>query len=373
MRNIWLIACSFFFVFFGFSTAQQYLVVLFNDQGRGRIALISLFLLYAAFLITGIFVAKLVPILGGLKRSLVVGTFTYALFTASVALGNTPLLLIASVLVGVGAGLLWISSAQIIADSSPPRTAGRNFALQTASQNAGSIAGILAGGYLVRVLPLSSMYLILACVVLVGLALLLCLRPAREEAEHRPFKAFFAFDKRMLVLFPLFFGFNFLSGQSFTAMNIVIVSFFGLGAIPLITSIFRIGNIAGSLSMGAISDRFSKLAVIAFLILTGLAGIVVFTTTHTFSPLLTGVVLIGVSLSALGAVSLAWLKERLHSDEYLHAFGIVYVYSNIGVVAAIISNLYLSPGASFIPAAIALLFALPGILLFQSLTNKDRQ
>ena len=210
MRNVWLISCSFFLIFFGFGTAQQYLVVVFNGQGRGYLALTSLFLIYGAFTITGVFVAKLVPHLGGLKHSLLIGTCTYALFIASVALGNTPFLLLASVLGGIGAGLLWVSSAQVIADSSTTRTAGRNFALQTAFHNAGNIAGIVAGGYFVDALSTSGMYLALAAAVLIGLIVLLWVEPVREEVERRPFKVFFIFDRRMLALFPLFFGFNFL-------------------------------------------------------------------------------------------------------------------------------------------------------------------
>jgi len=373
MRNVWLIACSFFFIFFGFGTAQLYLVVLFNDQGRGQLALLSLLLVYGAFLVASIFISKLVPLLGGLKRSLIVGASTYVLFVASVALATTSLLLIASVVVGIGAGLLWVSSTQITADSSTARNAGRNFGLQTATQNIGNIAGILTGGYLVHTLPISSMYLILSAVALAGLVLLSWVRPPREELEHRSFKTFFAFDKRMLALFPVLFGFSFLAGQAFTAMNVIIVALLGLGAIPLVIGIFRVSNIAGSLSIGTISDWFSRSLVIAFLIIVGLIGIVLFTTTRALAPLLIGVICIGVSLSALPPVCLAWMKERLHNEEYLHAFGIFYVYSNIGVVAAVISNLYLSPRASFIPVIVAFLLALPGILLFQSFTQKDRR
>lgn len=369
MRNVWLISVAFFFIFFGFGTAQQYLVVLFNQDGRGQLALLSLLLLYSAFMITGVFVSKLVPFFGGLKRSLIIATFTYALFTASIAFNNAPFLLIASVVCGIGAGLLWTASTQIIADSSA-RRAGRNFALQTAFQNAGNVAGIFVGGYLVGAVSLSTMYLIFAAATLMGPALLLGLRPTREELEHRPFKPFFMFDLRMLALFPLIFGATYLAGQAITAMNVVIVASLGIGAIPFVTSIFRIGNIAGSLSIGAIADRLSKPFLIVVLIGMGLLGVLFFTKSTAEWPLITGTVLIGIALAALVPISLALLKERLHTEEYLYAFGIVYVYTNLGIVIAIISNIYLSSRESFIPGAIAFMLAIPGVFLFEFLTKK---
>ena len=113
-RNIFLIPLAFFFIFFGFGTAQQYLVILFSTQGRGHLALSVLFILYGTFLFISIVVAKIIPWLGGLKKSLLAGAFTYFLFVGSVAINNTALLYIASVLIGIGAGLLWVSSDKLL-------------------------------------------------------------------------------------------------------------------------------------------------------------------------------------------------------------------------------------------------------------------
>ena len=370
MRNVWLISVAFFFIFGGFGTAQQYLVVLFKNAGQGDLALISLFILYGTFLLTGIFITKFVPILGGLKRSLIIGACTYALFTAAVALGNTPLLLIASALIGFGGGLLWVCSGQIISDSSDNRTAGRNFGFQIVGQNAGNIAGIYGGGYLVQSVPMPLMFSILALVVLCGIILLPFIRPTNEEVQEKVFKPLFAFDKRMLVLFPLLFGAYFLGGQAFVGMSFVVLAFLGIGAIPLMVAIFKIGSIAGSFSIGTISDRLAKNTTLASIVLVALAGVALFTMTSTLVPLLAGAIIIGFTFAAVYPVVLAWLKERLDPQEYLQALGIFHVYTNIGVVSALIANMYLSPRAGFVPGAIALVIALPGIFLFHRLTRR---
>lgn len=370
MRNVISVSLAFFFIFFGFGTAQQYLVILFNGQGRGHLALMSLFLIYGAFMIAGIFITKLVPRLGGLKRSLMIGAFTYALFVASVAFNSTPLLLAASVVIGIGAGLVWVCGAQIITNSSDERTTGRNLAFQIIAVNSGNIAGIYTGAYLVRTVSLENMYLALTASVLLAFLFLPWIRLAKEEVRERVFRAYYAFDRRMLVLFPLLFGSYFLAAQAFTAMNLIIVSLLGIASIPLVITVFKASNIAGSFSSGTISGWFSKAAVLTALVVIALSGIYFFTQTHALVPFLIGTVLIGFSVTAVYPVCLAWLKERLPSDEYLQALGIFHVYTNIGVVSAVTANMWLSSRSSFVPGVIALLLALPGIALFQSLTKK---
>ena len=153
MRNSVAISAAFFFVFFGFATAQQYMVVLYAEDGRGSVALVSLLLLYSVFLVTGLFASKLIYIVGGLKRSFAISIGTYAFFVGCIALNNIPLLFLGSMVVGIGATLLWVASGQIIGDSSKQRDVGVHFAYQMIGQGAGFIAGMYAGAYLFDALP----------------------------------------------------------------------------------------------------------------------------------------------------------------------------------------------------------------------------
>ena len=75
-------------------------------------------------------------------------------------------------------------------------------------------------------------------------------------------------------------------------------------------------------------------------------------------------------MAAIYPVCLAW-QRKLPAEEYFDALGIFHVYSNIGVLFAIVANLKLSAEASFIPGIIALLLALPGIVLFRNLSRKQ--
>jgi len=370
MRNVISISLAFFFIFFGFGTAQQYLVVLFREDGRGDIALLSLFLLYGTFMLVGLAAAKIIPIIGGLKRSVMVGAITYALYVACIALGNAPILLVASTIIGFGAALLWVGSGQIIADNSNEKTAGRNFALQVASSNIANIVGMYAGGFLLERVSATVMFMSMSFVILVGFFFLILIRLSREEMQPRPFRLLFALDRRMLALFPLLFGSSYLNGQAFIGVNFIIVTFLGIGAIPLVISFFKLGNVAGSLSIGAISARVSKQTILLCTTIIILLGVGIFTLTSTLGWLLSGAILLGFSLSGVYPVTLAWFKDAFVREENIYALGILHVYSNLGMIAAISANAYLSPSQSFIPAAVILVVALPGIMLFRRVTQR---
>ncbi|MDP3784908.1 MAG: MFS transporter [bacterium] len=363
-RNVWAIALAFFFIFFGFGTAQQYLVILFSSQGQGHLALFSLFILYGTFLVSGIFAANVIPFLGGLKRSLMLGALTYALFALSVAFQSAPILYAASALIGFGASLLWVSSGQIVADSSNETTATRNFAWRQIGLYLGNIFGINAGAYLITIFPLAKTFIILAAAILAGFLLLLWIKPLKEEVEARPFKPFYIFDRKVVMLFPLIFAADFMQAQVFTAMNLIVVNLLGMGFIALVVSILKVSNIAGSLSSGILAAKYSKAMVLALFVLMALSGSLLFVASETIYPLLFGALLLGLSMASIHPVTLAWLKDALPPEEYPYALGAFYVYSNVGVLAAVGSNLVLPPRTSFLPGIIALILALAGITLF---------
>ena len=371
-RNVYLISVAFFFIFFGFGTAQQYLVILFAADGRGFLALMSLFVLYGAFLLTGIAVAKFIPMFGGLKKSLLFGALTYVLFTAGIALNSTPILLAVSVLVGIGAGFLWVSSGQIITDSSSEGSMGKNLAYQVIGQYSGNISGLYAGRYLIDIFPREGVYLVLSGCVLVGVILLLGVHPLKEEVRKKIFRPFYAVKPQMLALFPLIFGAYYLQGQVFTAMNFIIVGVLGVAFIPHVVSVLKVSNIAGSFLSGKLSDRHRKAFVLAALLAVALCGAGLFVATKEFVPLLAGAILLGFSMASIYPVCLSWLKERIPDDEYLYALGTFHIYTNVGVLAAITANLWLPLGMSFLPGAVALLLAFAGIVAFDIITKRNR-
>lgn len=369
MRNVFLISFAFFFVFAGFGAAQQYLTVVLGAENREWLALTSLFTLYAVFLAASLLVSKLVHAIGGLKRSLSVGAASYALFCASVATGSALVLLLASAAIGVGAALMWSSAIQIIADSSEEGTVGRNLAYHASSGYVGIIAGTFAGGYLFEHLSVAATYLIFAALAAIAFAFNSGVEPPREEASQGRFHPQFVFDRRMLALFPFLFGAFFLSGQTFTEMNSIIAASVGIGAIPFVIAAFRGSNIVSSLGTGSLTTRFGKTSLSVVTVVIGMIGAAFLLLAPSLSSLLIGAALIGLYQAASYPIVLAWLKETFATDEYLDTIGIFHVYNITGILAAITANLYLPGLASFTPGVIALLLAIPGILLFSRFTR----
>lgn len=370
MRNTLLISIGFFVLFAGFASAQQYLLVIFEETGRGHLALFALMLLYGAFALSGLGAAKLISFLGGLKRSLIIGTFTYILFVASVALGNTSFILVCAVLMGVGATLVWVPSGQMIVESSSTHTRGRNLSFQTVGLYVGTSLGVWVGGFLYETASIYTMYLVLASLMLFSIPLFLLTKPVQEVVVLRPFRPQFFFDHRMLLLLPILAGAYFLQGQTFTAMNLIIVGVIGASALPLVIGIVRLSNMAGSLSSGALSDRINKGVVLAGVITVALIGTCIFTFAANLTVLIVGSLLLGFSMASFYPVCLSWLKEKMAEDEYLDALGVFHVYTNIGTLLAITTNLWLPAATSFMPAVIALLIGFPCIIAFHRLQDR---
>lgn len=369
MRNVLLIAGGFFVLFFGFTSAQQYLFVIFQGEGRGDLALVTFIILYGVFAVSGLAASALISAAGGLKRSLLTGACTYILFIASIALNNVPFILVCAGLMGIGATLLWVSSGQMVVDSSTAKTRGRNLALQTMGLYGGTALGVWAGGFLYEAVSVQSMYLLLGGVMLLSLPFFVLTKPVKETAALRVFRPQFLFDHRMLLLVPVIVGAYFLQGQVFTGMNLLVIGAVGIGSLALVISVVRVCNIAGSLGIGILSDYVNKGIVLAGLVGIALAGIFVFTRAEDLPQILFGSVLLGFSMASIYPVCLSWLKEKMRENEYLDALGIFHVYSNVGTLAAFTANLWLPAGATYAPGIAALLIALPCILYFHRLKS----
>ena len=363
---MWLISLSFFFVFAGFNSAQQYLTVFFEREGHEQLALISLLILYTVFMATGIFISKVLPFFGTLKRALMIGAATYALFCLAVAC-NTPLvLLIASAVIGFGAGLMWVSSSYLIADTSSASMAGRNFAYQTVGQFGGMIAGMFVAAYLFELTSFVVAYIIFAIEIAIGIALMSGIRPVRERAEIRAFRPLFILDTRMLALLPLLTGTSFVLAELGTAINFVVIAALGAAALPLVIGASRFGSMIGTFIAGTLADRYSKQSVLASLVVIALLAQSLVLLKGSFPIFLIGCLTLGLTVSAVFPVVLAYLKVSMPHEEYAYAIGAAHAYNTFGFVVALIANLFLSARASFVPGALILIVGLVAIFFLKN-------
>jgi MFS family permease len=355
-RNVLLTSVGFFFVFFGFGAAQQYLVPLLSLQGKENLALTSLLILYFSFLVAGISAPKIISKLG-LKKSIVLGSSTYWIFTLSVTTGNPLVLMSASALIGIGAALMWISSGKIISDSSTKANIGRNLGFQFALFLIGNLFGIAFGGFLITSVAPDTLYLCLTFSIMLSLPFFLGL--STKTGAHKPekFNPYFMFDRRVVLLFPLVFSTYFIYSQTFASMSLIILALFGIGFVGVLATVVRIVSMISGLSVGRIADKFRKDRLIYILSLVGFAGTAVFLLTNEMIFIVLGSVLIGVFISAAYPVCLAMLKESVKEKEYVYAVGSFHVYTTIATISAVFFTMITDPRLSFIPGLILLAVA----------------
>lgn len=352
-KNISLIIIAFFWIFFGFNGALQYLLPLLALKNLKALALVSQIILYTVFLITSVFSVQITNKVG-LKRSVILGVIFYCLYIISLITLKPIYIYLGSSLIGVGATLLWVASTKIITDYSQAEEVGKYLGIQYASFLLGTLGGTFLGGVLVTRVSFTSLYLIFSAFILISIPFLKLLQIHESKIKQISFSPSYLWEKNVLLIFPIAYASAFVLSQTFNAMNLVILDLFDFSMVGKLSTLTRIVMVAGSLLLGKLADRVNKISLLFILITSGLVGLLSFLLTHRLLIIISGVILIGVFISATYATCLALLKQRLSEEKYAYAIGAFQVYITLAVLSAIISTLLLPPRLSFMPGIIAL-------------------
>lgn len=352
-KNIILVCIAFFWIFFGFNGALQYLLPLLALKNLQSLAYVSQIILYVVFLLTSIFGAQLINRVG-LKKAIIGGAFFYALYVLTLTTFNTTLIYLASLLIGVGATLLWISSAKIITNSSASHEVGKNLGLQYASFLLGTLGGTFLGGVLISSITFTSLYFIFTTTVLISLPFLIMLQISETKLKQVPFNPTYLFEKVVVLIFPIAYASAFILSQTFNAMNLVILQASNIATVGMISTILRVVMVLASYFLGKMSDQMNKVSLLYFLVTSGLMGVGLFLISDLLLVIICGIVLIGIFISSTYATCLSLLKLRLSEEKYTLAIGAFQVYITFAVLSAILSTWLLPAKLSFLPGIAAL-------------------
>lgn len=362
-KNVLFTCIGFFWIFLGFNGAQQYLVPLLKIQGKNDLALTSLILLYGSFLVSGFFAPKIISSLR-LKRSLIIGSLTYLLFVVSVVFINAYILVITSTLIGIGASLLWVSSGKIITDSSTIADSGKNLGIQLASVFIGSLIGITMGGLLLNSLTFGSLYMLFSLAILIGIPFLFLIKIKDKTVRDDNFNLSYLFKKKLLFIFPVIFASYFLGAQTFSSMNEIILSKFGISSVGIFSILLYMSTVTGALIIGKLSDIYDKKIVLYTLMTIGAVGSTIFIAGSLFFWVIVGTILLGLYLSGTYPVALSLLRENMDKNEYIYGIGAFQIYGNLGVVIALFSALNFPTLNVFIAGIAFLLLAFPAFYFY---------
>ncbi|GAM23933.1 hypothetical protein SAMD00019534_071080 [Acytostelium subglobosum LB1] len=248
---------GFLFLFMGFTPTQNISSVIHKNDGPFGLAL-----LYFFFGI-GCFISPVLSKKIGLVKSLFFSGLTYALFIISSTSWLNFFYYPASMIIGLGAAVLWTSQPTYLSRAAPLSQVGTYSAIFTGIYTCGGITGnALSGVFAQHNFSVNLELAIFGSFSTVGsilLGLLASMAPKTTESNHdvrqtliHVFKCFK--DTRILLLLPVLF----LQGQTQGYFFSIIPVLVGLQETGFVMVMFGVFAVAGSSIWGKLHDKLGK-------------------------------------------------------------------------------------------------------------------
>jgi MFS family permease len=269
--NIIILGCAFCILFAAFLTTQSYTTTVNESVG-----FISLAILYGTMAVAVLFAPTLEHHLGP-RLSMVLGSSTYAIYVGCSISAEPSILYPASVLIGVGAALLWTAQGHFLSLNSMPETIGLHSGIFWSCFQVNAIVGNVAAAWLLDSGHSSQfMFTVLCFVACAGVLAFLLLRRVPPDVLSACPKAIDApplmdivssvfrhlSDRKFLMFAPLFFFLglseSFMYGSFPTLMPEVWIGW--------VMSVLGIAECVGSFVYGKLSDfpRIGTITCIMF-------------------------------------------------------------------------------------------------------------
>ncbi len=362
MYNPVAIGIGFFFVFFGFGGAQQFLSVFLKHAGFKTLGIVSLLLLYSVYLAVNSYAPTIIAWFGSPRRSLIVGAATYAIFPVGAALSSPPIIIICSALIGVGASLLWVSADRIIAHVSSDNI-GRGYGLEVSGALGGSAAGIFSGGFIAAAWGEQAFFLIMALVTACGTLLLLRVLDVELPKTAVSHRAEIWREGALRYSILAIMAASFLAAIGFTSLSLRLADMFGVIWVGPIGAVLKLGSVFGIMfaTFNVSPRRYPTLLIIALCVMA-LSAYMFSTSIGLTASLLTALCL-GASAALIQPLTMSTLRRSYPAEGLLGVISGYYVWTTGSVVLGIGMNLLLDPIWCFRIGAVLSLLAIPGIML----------
>jgi len=341
-RDLKILSLAFFFIFMGASFQQYLIPYLQETTSWGAIKCSSiLMMLYGTFMLWRIFVQYSIRTLGD-YRSIVLGSFTYSGFVATLYLTKQYPLLIAAVSVwGWGAASMWIVSSTQVLDAARESRYGMASGVFYGATHAGFAIGVMMLGRMGARYGKDAILLSALAAIVIGNVVMLFVPRRRVERETgiRIIFSMMRTAKVKIVGFFLFassLGYGFLLG-AFTG----VAGEHDLAYLANTAVFFPLARLVLSFTGGAISDRLgrSKTLVLAFVVSSlGLLLAGAWSNMITLGFTAFGLGLQGglVPVAAMAIIGDSAAESRRHQ-----AFSALFVWRDLSVVVSLFLGQYL--------------------------------
>lgn len=343
-KDLLILGGSFFFIFMGAATLQQFLIPFLKDV-RGWPETRCYWILptvYFSFAFWRVNVAQVIRLIGN-PAAITLGALSYCLFAATLLLSPSyPLLLAALMIWGLGAALLWSASSTQVIYAAQRTRYGRTAGSFYAFTDLGFTVGVAVLTFIYQQFGPQRLWMFsLPCAGLGAVGTLLVPR-RRLETERQTFSSIYeilsspwARAVGLLLLFCSFaWGIMLGSLSDWVKQEHGVGSFFAF--LP-----FYLARLCTNLVGGRLSDRMGRGKVLLGAFLLSSAGMLLVSQWHeTLASLLLGTASLGVLFSAVPFTTLASIGDFVEPRRRQIAYGLLFVWRDLGVALSVLMGLY---------------------------------
>lgn len=181
--NVLILSIGFMLLFTGFNTLQNYVTSLLP----GNLGNESLGVLYAAVAMSLLVCPYVVSRLKH-RKTMVLGGVLFVVYMVTLVKVYRPVVLVASVVIGFGAAILWVAQGSYLMACSPDGAKGRNAGIFWGIFQLCNVVGNLASYFVLQYLSHTWLFVILAICGALGVVVLCLLKPpyAYQDVERQP-------------------------------------------------------------------------------------------------------------------------------------------------------------------------------------------
>ncbi len=358
-KDILIMALAFSLIFFSFNTAQQYFAAIYSDFGMAQVASLSLAVTYLFFVIGAFFAPGFIS-RTGLKKALIISSVAYALFVAAIPSVNPLLLMIAAIINGLSAGVLWTAQAMYVTKSTTIKERPVTYGIFNALFLGASFIGILASSFIITLIGFKALFYIMAAVSLLGTGTLFFIAEHPETIPRTHIKELLhIFRTKAIFLIPAIIVANISFGFFVSAISLHMKEINGIAFAGQIGSLYWISEIFSALVIGYIAQHIGTRNTLKIMCLILIAGSLLLLT-GSMIGFIAGAVMAGLYFSAIITAGMTEVSTLEGKDHDKAAFFQIVLAS--GAIVSLLVGAVISFEMANISTAI--LAAISFVLLF---------
>ena len=336
-----VVPATFFLIFFGLGAIQPFLIPFLRQRQPDLTPVqcsVVLAVVYFAFAVSRLFAGHLIYRVTS-KRAICLGALGYFLFVLLVYVLNAyPLLLLAAVIWGIAAAMLWTAGSTHVLDSSASSKYGRRCGVLNLVAKIGITLGVATLGLVLRCWGYTGLFRVALAVGGLGVLVAGSVPNNPQPPKLQSFRELsgFYFRERGLLLAALFVAPGLAYGQLLGLINLYVVDTAGKAYVGGITASFLASGVLFSYLAGELSDQLGRRLLLIASFLAGAMGLVVMAQASQPFVMACAALLFGVQFGAVPTVVLAWIGDHTQAGARALAHASIFAWRDVGIGTSIV-------------------------------------